>query len=60
MDNPPTTPPVDTSAPLAALVLLVLLIPLIYALGVLIAYLLFFKDKSETLVQLYVFCVLVW
>ena len=49
--------PVSTSpAPLAALVLLLLLIPVIYPLGVLIAKFCCFKNKSETLVQLYVFC----
>ena len=37
----------DSLAPLAALVLLVLLIPLIYPLGVLIAKYFYFKDKSE-------------
>ena len=54
IDPPSSTPQVDSLAPLAALVLLLLLIPLLYPLGVLIAYLVFFKDKSEILVHLYV------
>ena len=54
VDTSPSISPLDSSAPLAALAVLVLLIPLLYPLGVLIAYLVFFKDKSEILVHLYV------
>ena len=49
-----TSPGGASSAPLAALVLLLLPIPLLYPLGVLIVNLVFFKDKSEILVHLYV------